>query len=191
MLDSPPMSQPPNMSVAMQSSTAEKVATESLARLNELSSRLSRIGQLEEGLREILSAVIELLGAAKGNIQLLDRERGVLTIEVHSGFDRAFLETFKQISAVDESACGRALRLRRFILIEDTETDRAYAPFRAAARAAGYRAVITAPIANGDKLPLGMISAHFPAPHRPTEPQMHLLNLHARSAAEFIQRFKP
>jgi GAF domain-containing protein len=185
------MSQPPNMPVALRSDTAEKVETESLARLNELSSRLSRMGELREGLREILSAVIELLGAGKGNIQLLDRERGVLVIEVQFGFDRDFLDTFKQISSVDESACGRALRLRRFILIEDTEADKAYAPFRAAARAAGYRAVITAPIMGGDHLPLGMISAHFPSPHRLTEPEMHLLNLYVRPAAEFIKRFKP
>ena len=185
------MSQLPDMSAALQSNSAEKVQTESLARLNELSSRLSRIGELKEGLREILSAVIELLGAGKGNIQLLDRERGVLIIEVQCGFDRDFLDTFKQISAVDESACGRALRLRRFILIEDTETDRAYAPFRAAARAAGYRAVITAPIMRIDNLPLGMISAHFPSPHRLTEPEFHLLNLYVRRAAEFIQRLKP
>lgn len=179
------------MSVALQSNTAEKVATESVAKLNELSSRLSRIGELKEGLREILSAVIGLLRAGKGNIQLLDRERGMLLIEVHHGFDRDFLETFKQISAVDESACGRALRLRRFIPIEDTETDGAYAPFRAAARAAGYRAVVTAPIMGGDNLPLGMISAHFPSPHRLTETEMRLLNLYVRRAAEFIQRFKP
>jgi GAF domain-containing protein len=185
------MNQPPDMSVALQSGTAEKVETESLTRLNELSSRLSRIGELNEGLREILSTVVEFLGAGKGNIQLLDRERGVLIIEVQYGFDRDFLDTFKQVSSVDESACGRALRLRRFILIEDTETDRAYAPFRAAARAAGYRAVITAPIMGGDRLPMGMISAHFPSPHRITEPEMRVLNLYVRRAGEFIQRFKP
>src|SRR5579863_4189820 len=41
-----------------------------LARLNELSTRLWRTRNLSEGLDEILTAVVELLGAEKGNIQL-------------------------------------------------------------------------------------------------------------------------
>jgi|SRR6516162_3413061 GAF domain-containing protein len=116
------------------------------AALNNLGSRLAVIQDLGEGLDEILAAVIQLLRADKGNIQLLDAERGILTIAVHRGFEQSFLDTFKSVSTIDETACGRALRLRRSIVIADIETDPAFARFRAAARAAGYRAVISAPI---------------------------------------------
>jgi GAF domain-containing protein len=167
---------------------AESAEAEALLKLNDLSSSLSCTPELKEGLLEVLVAVIGLLGADKGNVQLLDAERGVLTIEVQKGFEQNFLDSFKQVSTVDDSACGRALRLRRPVIIEDTETDAGYARFRAAARAAGYRAVISSPIMGSDALPLGMISVHFASPHQPTEREMRLLTLYVRQAADFIQR---
>lgn len=168
---------------------AENMETEALTRLNELGRKLSRVGELEDGLKTILSATIALVGASKGNIQMLDRERGVLTIATQYGFDRDFLETFRQVSTVDDSACGRALRLRRLVLVEDTDAEPSYARFRAAARAAGYRAVISAPIMGCDERPVGMISVHFPSPRQLAEPERRLLGLYVRQAAEFLQRF--
>ena len=158
--------------------------------LSDLKFSLSQIRDLKEGLREVLAAVIELLGADKGNIQLLDAERGVLTIEVQQGFAQAFLDSFKRVSTVDDTACGRALRLRRTIVIQDTETDAGYAPFRAAARAANYRAVISSPIMASEVRALGMISVHFASPHQPTEQEKHLLHLYVGQAADFIQQCK-
>lgn len=150
-----------------QTSAAVSSEAETLAKLDDLNSSVSRSGDRKEGLRKILAAVIALLGADKGNIQLFDAERGILSIEVHQGFERAFLDTFKRVSTVDDTACGRALRLRRPIVIEDTETDLGYARFRAAARAAGYRAVVSSPIMATPVLPLGMISVHFASPISP------------------------
>ncbi len=60
-----------------------------------------------------------------------------------------------------------------------------------AARAAGYRAVIAAPIMGRDERPVGMISAHFLSPRQLTEPEKRLLRLYVDQAAEFIQRFNP
>jgi GAF domain-containing protein len=175
----------------LQSNAVEEVKGEALARLVELGSRLSRTRELKEGLQEILLAVIELMSSIKGNIQLLDRERGRLIIVAQHGFDRDFLNTFHEVSALDDTACGRALRLRRSIVIQDTENDAGYAPFRAAARAAGYRAVVSAPILAGGSLPLGMVSTHFRSPHQAPDPEKTSLSLYVRQAAEFIQRFEP
>ena len=138
----------------------------------------------------MLAAVVELLGADKGNVQLLDAERQVLAIVTQRGFEHAFLDTFREVSCTDDTGCGRALRLRRPIIIEDIETDAGYAPYRATARAAGYRAVVSAPILGGDGRPLGIISTHFTATHRPTEHEMRRLSLYVRQAADFIQRCK-
>jgi hypothetical protein len=115
----------------------------SLSELNELSSLLWHSSTLTEGLDEMLAAVMELLGAPMGNIQLLDPEGEALTIAAHHGFDREFLEFFRVVTAADESACGRALRTGERVIIENVETDPLFAPYVDAALVAGYRAVQT------------------------------------------------
>ena len=81
---------------------------EALVQLNASSSRLWRMRTLDDGLKEMLSATIKLLGADKGNVQLLDAERQVLTIQAQHGFEKEFLDFFRHVSAVDDTACGRA-----------------------------------------------------------------------------------
>lgn len=168
----------------------DNAEAETLAKLGDLKFSLSHIAEFKEGLREILNSVIELLGADKGNIQLFDAETGLLTIEVQQGFAEAFLDSFKRVSTVDDTACGRALRLRRTIIIEDTEEDAGYARYRTVARSANYRAVISSPIMGSETLALGMVSVHFGSPHQPTEQDKHFLHLYVRQAAAFIQRCK-
>ena len=159
-----------------------------LAGLCELTSRLWRARTLQEGLEEILGAVIGLLGADKGNVQLLSEgERRVLTIAAQKGFHKEFLDFFREVSAADDSACGRALRSGTRVIIEDVEADPGYAPFRAIARAAGYRAVVSTPLLGFDGAPLGAISTHFRAVHRPSEQELHRLDLYLRQATDFIQ----
>ena len=159
-----------------------------LAGLSELTSRLWRARTLQEGLEEILGAVIGLLGADKGNVQLLSEgERRVLTIAAQKGFHKEFLDFFREVSAADDSACGRALRSGTRVIIEDVEADPGYAPFRAIARAAGYRAVVSTPLLGFDGAPLGAISTHFRAVHRPSEQELHRLDLYLRQATDFIQ----
>jgi PAS domain S-box-containing protein len=163
---------------------------DALAKLNELSTRLWRSRNLNEGLDEILAAVIELLGAEKGNIQLLDGEGSTLSIIVQRGFGQDFLELFREVSATDDSVSGGALRCGERIVIEDVNKDGAYAPFRAIARSAGYRSVIANPLVGADGTALGMVSTHFPLTHRPSEQELRRLDLYLRQACDFIQRCK-
>jgi PAS domain S-box-containing protein len=159
-----------------------------LAGLSELTSRLWRARTLQEGLQEILGAVIGLLGADKGNVQLLSEgERRVLTIAAQQGFRQEFLDFFREVSAADDSACGRSLRSGARVIIEDIEADPAFAPYRAIARAAGYRAVVSTPLLGFDGALLGAISTHFRAVHRPSDQELHRLDLYLRQAADFIQ----
>lgn len=162
---------------------------DALAKLNSLSARLWSIRNLDEGLNEILGAVTsELIGADKGNVQILDETKGVLKIAAHRGFSREFLDCFQEVSADDSSACGRALRLHQPVVVEDVETDAPYAPYRSIARSAGYRAVISVPMIGTDGAPIGMLSAHFAEVHRPTAHELRRLDLYVRQAANFIQR---
>ena len=159
-----------------------------LRRLNEASSRLWLAKSLSEGLDEMLSAAIELLGADMGNIMLLDASRGVLKLTVQRGFTQPFLDVFGEISAKEDSASGRALRSRERIIIEDVEADEGYAPYRTIASAAGYRAIQSTPLIGRDGTPLGTIALHFRNVHRPSPEDLERLDLYARQAAGFIER---
>jgi GAF domain-containing protein len=95
---------------------------------------------------------------------------------------------FREVSAEDDSACGRALRFGERIVIEDVEADPEFAPLRPIARASGFRAVQSTPLMGRDGKPLGMLSTHFRSVHRPTEQHLRRLDLYARQAADFIER---
>jgi GAF domain-containing protein len=128
-----------------------------LKRLFTWSSLLWKTRELNEGLAEMLRASIQMMGADKGNVQILD-DRGILTIAAQQGFDQPFLEFFKHISVNEKSACARALRSGRRIIIEDVEADEAFAQFRQLALAAGFRAVQSTPLIAHDGKPLGVLS---------------------------------
>ena len=159
-----------------------------LATLNEWSARLWRSRTLEEGLEAILAAAIELLGAEKGNIQLLAPGGEVLSIVAQRGFDQSFLDFFREVSSRDDSGCGRALRSGTRVVIEDVELDSLYEPYRAMARAAGYRALVSTPFVAADGTSIGIVSAHFGLIHRPSEPELQRLDLYLRQASDFVQR---
>jgi PAS domain S-box-containing protein len=160
-----------------------------LAKLNELTSRLWRCRDLRVGLDEILGAAIELLRADKGNVQLFDQQEGVLRIAAQRGFEQSFLDFFREVSAQDNSACGRALRSGERAIVEDIEDDDTpLEPLRPIARAAGFRAVVSTPLIGGDGILLGVLSTHFRAVLRPTDHELHWLDLFTHQASNFIQR---
>ncbi len=139
-------------------------------------------------MREILAATIDLLGADFGNVQIYDGEKRVLRIAVHRGFKKPFLDFFREVSAKENAACGRALRTGKRIVIEDVQKDTAFKPFRRIARGAGYRAVQSTPLMGTDGKPLGMMSTHFRQPHRPAPLELAWLDLYAQTAVSFIER---
>ena len=159
-----------------------------LTRLHEIASRLWLNRDLNQALDDILKGAIELLGADKGNIQVLDTKRGTLKIVASRGFDQDFLNIFSEVSAADDTVCGRALRSGKRLVIEDVESDAPFALFRPAARAAGFRAVQSTPIMSQGGAPLGMLSTHFRSVHRPTEEDLLLLDLYVRQVGDIIER---
>jgi GAF domain-containing protein len=165
-----------------------KAEADALAKLNDLSCRLWTAATLKAGLEQSLDAVMEVLSAEKGTVQLLDSARGVLTIDAHRGFKKEFLDLFAEVTAGDECANGRSLRTGERIVIADTETDVSFAPHREAARAAGYRAVVSTPLSDDDGRVLGVFSAYFGHAHSPTQESLRMLDLYVRQAARFVRR---
>ena len=159
----------------------------SLGHLHELSVRLLRSRDLNGGLEEMLDAAIELLAADMGTVQLLNPRKQVLELVVQRGFKQDFLDFYREVSAGQDCACGRALREGQRTLVEDVETEPAHAPFRQVAAAAGYRGVHSTPLLRRDGSVLGMLSTHFRSPHRPSAQELRRLDLYLRQAADFIE----
>ena len=161
---------------------------EDMRRLHDLSSRLIVLHELSKMLEEILDATIELRHADFGNIQLYDAANDALQIVAQRGFSQAFLDHFRVVGADEPSACGRALKNRTRIIIEDVESAPEYAPHRLVAAQAGYRGVQSTPIFGRSGSVKGMLSTHFREPHRPSDRDVQMTDLYMRIAAELIER---
>jgi PAS domain S-box-containing protein len=184
--------QQPTVAAAFTSEQKPQQAGEvnALVRLNELSSRLWRARSLHAGLQEMLSASIELLGADMGHVRLVDETRDRLVIAAQRGFSEEFIEAYETQPLGTTSALARALNTGERAIIEDIEADEQYAPLRSVARAAGYRAVQSTPLLSHDGKPVGVVTTHFRAPHRPAEQDLRKFDLYVRQASDFIERFK-
>lgn len=153
----------------------------------------SLITRLPEGddrlpLERLLSASLAATGASMGNVQLMDWHTGRLTIANQRGFGRSFLECFRTVDARDGSACGRAVRDRRPVVIEDVMRDCEFAPYRRIADEAGFRAVQSTPLISTSGAFLGIVSTHFSTAHRPTAGEMLAVSSAARAVANAIIR---
>jgi PAS domain S-box-containing protein len=162
---------------------------EGLVQLHELGTRLMLISETQPLFEEILHATIAIQKADFGRVQLYDPRSGALQIVAQSGFKQNFLD---YIASIDNcgggSACSRALQQSERIIIEDVLTDPDFAPHRAIAASAGFRAVQSAPLFSRGGQPLAIVSTHFRQPHRPSDRELRLTDLYGRQAANMIER---
>jgi GAF domain-containing protein len=90
----------------------------------------------------------------------------------------------------DASACGRALLLRKTIIIEDVLQDDGFARFRDVALRAGFRSVQSTPLVSSSGALFGMLSTHAAEPSRPSDRQIEALQALARASANAIVRLR-
>lgn len=161
-----------------------------LARLAAAEERLCGTFTRSALLDTFLASAIQLHGSDLGNVQLLDAEKRTLTIAAQRTFPEEFLQTFRAVSADDDSVCGRALRGRRAVVVADVASDPGFAPFRRVAAASHFRAVQSTPVVSSRNELIGMVSTHFERPHRPTDDEMRAMALFARQVADQIVRLR-
>ncbi|MGB7921822.1 MAG: ATP-binding protein, partial [Pyrinomonadaceae bacterium] len=163
-----------------------EVQVEDLRRLHEMSLSLTSTLDVESVLKEVLRSALAVQDTGFGLLSLCDPERDGLKIEVSSGFDAEFL---KQVEFVPSGggACGTCYKERRRVVIEDVELDPIFAPYREAARGAGFRAVHSTPLITRNGKIIGVLSAHFRETHLPSEREARLMDLYARMAADIIE----
>ena len=65
-----------------------------MTRLQILSTRLVRHGELDALLSEILAAAADMIGAGRGSMRIYDTETGLLRMSVHQGLSERFCSHF-------------------------------------------------------------------------------------------------
>jgi PAS domain S-box-containing protein len=161
-----------------------------MRRLNEIGAHCAKHGDDVDGcLSEILRVAIEISGADKGNIQLLNNESETLSLVTQIGFDRPFLEFFEKVDSGD-SACGVALQTKQRVVVENIEESEIFKgkPSLQAMYDAGVLAVQSMPLISSVGKVLGIISTHFANVHRPSEQELRLMDLLARQTADYLER---
>ncbi len=161
-----------------------------MRRLNEIGMRCAQDGNDVAGcLRDVLNVAVEICGADKGNIQLLDRGAGTLRLITQSGFDDTFVEFFESLTG-DDSACGVALQTSQRVIVEDVTQSDIYAGKATlqVLREADVLAVQSMPLMSSSRNVLGIISTHFTHAHRPSEQELRLMDLLARQTADYLER---
>jgi PAS domain S-box-containing protein len=161
-----------------------------MTRLHALSARLAACDDLRAGLDDILQNVIQATRADLGNIELYDPQSRALEIVAQHGFSPAHLDHFRTVAVGDGSAYERALASGERIVIEDVERDAPFAPHRGIAAAAGFRALQSTILKTRTGGVLGVLSTHFRDPGRPPDRDLRLVDLHARHAANLIERLR-
>lgn len=153
---------------------------------NMMTERLHAQQTFEGAVATLLHDVVALHGAEFGDVQLPIGSDLVIVAQL--GLGAAFLQAFKQVRADDGSACARALRERKTVVIADVECDEDFAVFRGDARAAGYRSVQSSPLFAGNGKFIGMVSTMFAHVHEPTAIEMDTLRKYSGPAADHLQK---
>jgi len=157
-------------------------------RLHGISQRFLEGGNVSGLLGDILTAIVEIIGADRGTIQLRDPRKGTLRIVAQQGFAAEFLEFFAEVGE-STAACGRALQIGQRVVVGDVDRDPTFAEptLRRVMQRAGVRAVQSTPLLSRTRDIVGIISTHFNTPREPSARDLRLVDLFARQAADLVE----
>jgi len=156
-------------------------------RLHALTKDLRTVPRLGTLLPQVLRGAMALVGGDFGNIQIVDPATGSLHLVTQAGFGPEFLDYFAVVEDV-HSTCGRAARQGAQTAVVDVRADPGFTPHREIAAAAGFSAVQSTPLVDYAGHLIGMVSTHFQRPHRPSDRDLRIMQLHADFAGEALTR---
>jgi signal transduction histidine kinase/ActR/RegA family two-component response regulator len=157
-----------------------------LRRLHEMSARLSMVLELQPILEETLHTATAIEKTDLGVLAICDEDQTELRVGASLGFDDEYLRTIEHDPPLD-GACSTCFDERRRVVVEDVEAAHFYAPYRDIACRAGFRAVHSTPLITRTGKIVGVLSTYFRVPHRPSNWALHLIDLCARQAVDFIE----
>jgi GAF domain-containing protein len=154
--------------------------------LDHMNRRLHGQQTFERAISTILDDARALNGAEFGDLQLCVGDH--LLIVDQRGFGPHFLKAFRKVLKDDGTACGRALKSGKTVLIEDVERDEGFAPYRSIARAAGVRSVATTPLVTSRRQIIGAVSTLFARVHKPTALEIEAFEQYCLGASNYLWR---
>lgn len=160
-------------------------------RLQEISTRLIPTEDVETLYEELVAAAVEIMGADRGTMQLLDEQTGELCLLAVRGMPREVREASLRVAPESiGTACTEAVRQGERVVVTDFTTDDRFgdSPATRMLLEVGIRAVQCTPLISRSGRMVGMISTHWDRPHQPEERQLRLMDILARQAADLIER---
>ncbi|HEY2154539.1 MAG TPA: PAS domain-containing protein [Isosphaeraceae bacterium] len=160
-----------------------------MKRLQEVSTRLVKHDDQPGLLQEVVDAAIAITAADTGNVQMYDGVSDTLRIVASRGFRPEDLEAFAVIRR-GKSTCGTALVRGERVVVGDVTSSPIFVgkSILDLILAAGIRALQSTPLITREGRLVGMLSTHYRAPRAPAERDLHILDLLARQAADWIER---
>ena len=182
-----------NADITEQVYAQTRIATdlEAMTRLQQLGSLCAREGpDLTKCLSAVVDAATAITGAPRGNLQLVEPRSGMLTIAAQKGFTSQFLKFFAKVTEDAPVTAAAAMRMRQRVLVEDvTRSDIFYDETSIKVLiAAGVRAVQSTPLIGIDGKVFGVLTTHFPEPHKPEDRELQFVDLLARQTADYLNR---
>jgi PAS domain S-box-containing protein len=157
-----------------------------MRRLHEMSVQLSRTVEIQPILEETLRTALAIEGAEMGLLLLSDTKDGQLKVGASIGLADGWLEEIRGLPLVAGDGGTAADRPRRTV-VEDVESDQAFARQRDLARRVGFRAVHSTPLVTRAGKIAGVLATLFQRPHKPSDRETRLVDLCARQAVDFIE----
>jgi signal transduction histidine kinase len=161
-----------------------------LQRIQQVTTRLVAGQDFLSRLTEILSAASDLAGTDKGCIQLYDAPKGALRLAVHQGLG---LRLTQQFSDPDSRLVSHSPdRTIERVISEDISEEPTLQNTQdlPILLQDGIRAMQSTPLVSLDGRLLGMLNNYFAATHLPNARELGYLDLLARMAADFIERWQ-
>src|SRR5262249_20078439 len=138
------------------------------ARVLELSAQLLREKEFTRALRKVLEAAVVLLKADKGNVLLFEEAENLLRNALSIRFPQEFMDRFPTIQPDAPTACARAFRGQKRIVVEDIHRDPDFSKLGAAVcESFGFSAIQATPLHGRNGRVLGILSTHYDRPYRP------------------------
>jgi PAS domain S-box-containing protein len=162
-----------------------------MIRLHEVSTNMLEQGDLYSLLQQILDAAIEISGADKGMLQVMDTESGKLRIRAQCGFEPAYLELFSNADENEETPCGQVLRQLSRVFVENISSDPIYGtPFLKTLNAWNVKSLACTPLLSRSGQLVGVLTTHWCSLQHPDDHMLRLIDLLARQAADFVVRIQ-
>lgn len=155
--------------------------------LHVMSIELLQATDLQQQLSVLLKAVTVFHQSSQGVISLYDNLAVSLVMQASVGISASGLAQLA-CQAIGDGTCGLAFQERQRVVIQDTECDPRFAPYRKFSREQAVRAVCSIPFFNNTGSPIGVLTVYFSSPRQPTERELRLADICCGQIAAFVAR---